>query len=455
MSEELARSVAYKSLAAYCLAMWNGFLVPPHIVTLIQHLEAVERGDIKRLIISMPPRHGKSMTLAQYFPAWCLGRKPDRQIVYTSYEQTQASKYGRLVRNQLLEPAYRKIFPDCVLSEDSSAKDIFSTKKVNGTYKAVGRGGAITGSGADIFIGDDLLKDNLEASSATIRMNQIDWYKSVASTRLQKEAAVILCGTRWHEDDLIGWVEKNNADENWVVLNFPAVNKDGEALWGEMFSSETLEKIKKRLGPYFWNALYMGRPSALEGNILKRNGWRFWNGERPQVDYIIQSWDMNFKETAKGSFVVGQIWGYRTPNLFLLDQYRGRVSFRDALLAFVNLCNRWPQSRAKVIEGKANGPAVISMFKEKVSGVVEFNPDQYGSKEARAQVVGHYQDAGNIYLPNPKQIGFEWVAEFIDRCASFPNIADKDEIDSMSQAVLYITKGQDGILRLDKLLTGL
>lgn len=445
--------IARTCLTSYATAMWEGYLAPEHVQTLCAHLELIKDGELKRLMVSMPPRHSKSMNVGQYFPAWYMGHHPDHQVIYTSYSQEQATKFGRAVRNQLTDPRYNQIFPNCHISDDSSAKNIFDTLE-QGVYKAVGRGGSITGSGANLLIADDMFKDHIEAASETTRNNTIDWYKSVASTRLQKDAAVVLCGTRWNVDDLMGWAEKENADEGWTILNFPALDANNNALWPEMFNAEVLLKTKKRLGPYFWNALYQGRPSALEGNIFKRKQWRTWTS-MPVCDYLIQSWDMNFRETKSGSYVVGQIWGYKNPNFFLLDQIRGRWEFMETVKRFVNFTNKWPQTRAKVVEAKANGDAIISMFKNKVSGVHAFNPDEYGSKDARAQIAGIYQDSQNIYLPDPKMQGYEWVEEYIERFASFPNIADKDEIDATAQAIIYLTKGQDGILRLDRLLTGL
>lgn len=450
--EKISYDIAASDLAAYASLMWPSFEAPPHVRTICNKLMAIERGEIKRVIFTAPPRHSKSTPSGRFLPAWFLGRNPEKKVIYTTYGQGPANTIGDKVRNLIADPQHQMVFPTCELSPSSKSKHEFKTT-VDGEYHAIGRGGPITSKGADLFVGDDLLKDHIEAASKTVRDNMWDWYGSVVTTRLQPGASIVLCGTRWNEDDLIGRVLKTEPGL-WEVINFPAIDDQNEALWPEHYPLTRLEEIKKVLGPYFWNALYQGSPSPMEGNIFKRDKWRFWS-VMPQCDYLIQSWDMNFKQTVAGSYVVAQVWGCKRPNFYLLDQIRGRWDFMEAVKRFVELTNRWTKCRYKVIEAKANGDAIISMFRNKTSGVIDFNPDEYGSKEARAQIAGIYQDSMNIYIPNPKMQGYEWVNEYIDRCASFPNIDDKDEIDAMSQAIIYLTKGQDGILRLDKLLTGL
>lgn len=453
MNPEDYKTAQY-NLTSYATLMWQDYLTPPHVQKLASYLELVSAGEVKRLLVIMPPRHSKSLNVAQYFPAWYMGHHPQAQVIYSTYSQDQANKYGRLVRNQLKDPRFNAVFDGCHISDDSAAKDTFTTIE-GGEYHALGRGAGLTGKGADLLVLDDMIKDHIEAASAAVRKNSIDWYKSTATTRLQKDAAIILCGTCWNEEDLIGWVLKNNADEGWVILHFPALDEtEQHALWPEMFSVTALKAIKARLGPYFWNALYLGRPSAMEGNILKRNRWRKWQTLPKDVSIYIQSWDTKLKETVKGAYAVGQVWGYRLPDFFLLHQIRKRMGANDTIKELFNVSALWPAADCKVIEEKANGPAVMELIKSQMSGVVPFNPDEYGSKEARAQVVSFYQEAGNIFLPEPTMAGYDWVADFIDRCANFPNTPYKDEIDAMSQAIIYLTGGQNSIIRLQNLLRG-
>lgn len=435
-------------LAAYAQSMWSGYETPSHVLKLCNALEDIECGNIDRLIVTMPPRHSKSMNVAQFFPAWFLGKNPSKQIIYSSYSQNQATKFGRLVRNQLADPLFKKIFPNCNISEDSQAKHEFNTIE-GGTYNAVGRGGSITGKGADLLILDDMFKDNKEADSKYIREQIKDWYRSVASTRLQKDGSVVLCGTRWHEDDNIGWAINELTDQNWMVINFPARDEDAKPLWPEMFGDSALRDIEKTLGSYFWNALYMGRPSAREGNIFKRNKWQFYQVLPPRFDMMIQSWDSSFKEGNNTSYVVGQVWGKVGPDIYLIDQVRKKMGFVDTIDAISRLVKRYPKTYKKLIEDKANGSAIIDVLKRKFSGIFPITPD--GSKESRAQAVSYLQESGNIYLPHPKMK--LWVNDFLDECADFPNAQNDDQVDAMSQALTYLQKGIDAVERM-RLLVG-
>lgn len=447
-------SCAATYLASYAKLMWDDYQTPPHVLDLCTHLELINSGQIKRLIVCMPPRHSKSMNVAQFFPAWYLGNHPTDQVIYSSYSQGQANKFGRLVRNQLIDTRYRLAFPGCSISMDSTARNTFNTLQ-GGEYHAVGRGASVTGKGANLFVLDDMLKDHVEAASSTIRRNVVEWYQAVASTRLQSGAAVVLCGTRWHEDDLIGWVLKNTADQDWTVLNFPAIDDSGSVLWPEMFSRATLEKIKKTIGTYFWNALYMQRPSALEGNIWKRKAWRFWRELPRSFDIMIQSWDATFKETNEGSFVVGQVWGMKGADFFLIDQVRKRIGFTDTIKEIIILSEKYQAARIKLIEDKANGPAIMDVLKTRIPGIVSYPEKgrEMGSKTARAEAVAPLQEEGRIYIPDPAI--YSWVNGFIDRFASFPKVDHDDEIDATSQALDYFTNRRGGVTRLQKLLADL
>ena len=428
---------ARECFEAYCLTMWDQYEQPRHIKYLCSALQEVANGNLRKLIITMPPRHGKSMTLAEYFPAWFLGRHPEKKIIYTTYQQNLASDYGRKVRNQLLSPEFAMTFPNCTISTDSTASHRFSTEQ-GGIYYAVGRGAAITGKGAHIFICDDMFKDHKEAASKRIREYVKDFYRTVAKTRLEKDAAEILCGTRWHEDDLIGWVLQEFKDQNWMKVDFPAEDEskddDDEKkwLWPEMFSPERYLEAKKTLGPYFWNALFQQRPSPAEGNILKKKHWRFWNELPPKMDFILQSWDMTFKDVESAtSYVVGQVWGKSGPHCYLVDQFRAKAGFRETIKAVLNVTEKHPRAKKKFIEDKANGPAVIDVLKQEIPGIIPVSPK--GTKVERANAVTYLLEGGNLYLPNPTLN--PWVEDFIVECTEFPNGKNDDQVDAMTQAL--------------------
>lgn len=424
---------ARESLAAYAIANQADYQVAPHHRLIARKLEAVERGEIKRLMIFMPPRHGKSRLASEFFPAWFLGRNPGRQVIACTYAQELADDFGRKVRNQLRDPLHHAIFPACGLREDSKSARRFHTRG-GGVYMAVGAGGPITGRGADVLLIDDPIKGSEEADSDTHRRKLKDWYASVAYTRLMPGGAVVVIQTRWHEDDLAGWLLREHAHEGWEVLSLPALSDEGAPLWPEAFPLERLQAIKRAVGSRVWEALYQQRPSPAEGGMLRRNWWRYYRQAPSKFDEIIQSWDATFKDTKASDYVVGQVWGRVGADKYLLDQVRARMDFPATLQAVRAMSAKWPQARAKLVEDKANGPAMIASLKREVSGLIPVEPQ--GSKEARASAVSPDIEAGNVYLPE----GAPWVQDFVEECAAFPNGTNDDQVDAMTQALLRFSE---------------
>lgn len=250
--------------------------------------------------------------------------------------------------------------------------------------------------------------------------------------------------TRWAEDDLAGRLisEADAGGEQWVILSLPAIAEEndmlgrsiGEPLWPERFGLDELLMIKAAVGSYVWNALYQQRPSPVEGGMLKRGWWQFYKESPSKFDEIIQSWDMTFKDSAGTDFVVGQVWGRKGADKYLLDQVRDRMDFPATLTAVKSLTAKWPQASAKLVEDKANGPAVIAMLKQKIEGLIPVEPQ--GSKVARVSAVSPQIEAGNVYLPDPSIA--PWVHDFIEECAAFPTGAHDDQVDAMSQALMRL-----------------
>jgi hypothetical protein len=274
-------ALAHGDLACYAVALWPQFELAHHHELIASRLEAVERGEISRLMIFLPPRHGKSLLASAIFPAWYLGRHPDRHLIFATYGQELSDDFGRQVRNLIADSVHRAIFPHCSLSEDSSAAHRFNTGR-GGAYFAVGRGGPITGRGANLFVIDDPLKDYQEANSETTRKALHEWFTSVAYTRLAPGGSIVLIQTRWHEDDLAGWLLSSNVNERWEVLSLPAIAErdenfrhEGEALWHDKFPLSELERIRSAIGGRAWASLYQQRPAAAEGVIFKRDWWQF------------------------------------------------------------------------------------------------------------------------------------------------------------------------------------
>lgn len=419
-----------------------------HLLFLNRKLVDVAAGRIKRLMVSMPPRHGKSELVSRYFPAWYIGTFPNKRIILVSYEADFAATWGRKARD-LLEEHGPSLFGIRV-SGKSSAANRWDIEGHEGGMVTAGVNGPITGKGADIGIIDDPVKNDQEAMSVTYQERTYEWYKSTFRTRIQRDGAIILIMTRWHENDLAGKLlaAQEEEGEKWEVVSLPAIAEDDDPLGREigqplcpgLFTKDALESIKKAVGSYWWASLYQQRPSPAEGGIFKRNWWQYYRRVPDRFDEIIQSWDMTFKDTKTADYVVGQVWGRKGADKYLLDQVRDRMDFPATVQAVRNLSAKWPQARAKLVEDKANGPAVIATLKREISGLIPVEPQ--GSKESRAWAVSPDIEAGNVYLPDPGIA--PWVHDFIEECAAFPNGANDDQVDAMSQALMRLNK-QPGI----------
>lgn len=231
-------------------------------------LERVESGELKRVIITIPPRHGKSMLCSTYFPAWYMGRNPNKYLIAATYGQDLSDDFGRKVRDQLSDNLFKAIFPDTTLRSDSKAAARFETTK-NGTYFGVGAGGPITGRGAHLLLIDDPIKNREEADSALMQTKLYDWYRSVAYTRLMPGGAVVIIMTRWHEKDLVGQIYANDNGSGWMKFDLKAIDEDGGALWPEAYSIEALNDIRHTIGEYDWQCLYQQDPIPHSGIIVK------------------------------------------------------------------------------------------------------------------------------------------------------------------------------------------
>lgn len=297
-----------------------------HHELIADKLEAVERGEIDRLMIFMPPRHGKSELASKRFPAWCLGRDPKRQIIAASYNSDLANDFGRNVRNLVAEPEYGQVFPSVSLAADSQAANRMNTNH-GGAYVAAGVGTAVTGRGAHIALIDDPFKDREEADSERRRELVWDWYRSTLYTRLMPGGAIVLIQTRWHEDDLAGrLIEQEGYKEHggqWDVLELPALD-NGHALWPEWYDVPALERIKATIGPREWSALYQQRPQPDEGTFFKREWFGNWS-KLPSLRFYGTS---DYAVTdGGGDFTVHRIWGINAGgDVYRVDGWRGQTA---------------------------------------------------------------------------------------------------------------------------------
>ncbi len=427
----------------------------PHLATLAEYLEAVERGDIKRLMIIFPPRHGKSEQVSIRFPAWALGREPSRLIVQSAYAESLALKHSRAARDVFISQEFNNLFPEVIHRPERESQYRIPAPMQQahewgtvqgGIYYAVGIGGALTGRGFDIGIIDDPIKDAEEAESITYRERVWRWWVNVFRSRAEPDAAIILCMTRWNEDDLAGRLlrqakEDPTADQ-WEVLHMPAISADGEALWPNRFPADVLLKTKASSGPYTWGALWQGSPSPERGNILLKEWWQRYEVLPRYFDDIIQSWDMTFKATGT-SMVVGQVWGRLGADKYLIDQVRRKMDFPDTLDAFREMTRKFPQSVAKLVEDAANGPAIIATLNNEITGIIAV--PARGSKAARARAASPEARAGNVYLPQGPM-----GDDFIEESAVFPHGLFDDQVDAFSQAMAYwqqqVTASEDDVL---------
>lgn len=415
-------------------------------------VEAFEKPD-SRLIISMPPQEGKSQRASRRFPLWCLLQNPDLRIAITSYESRIAERWGRTVRDDIRQNPSLGLF----ISDVIGSQKEWELKDSDGGMYSAGVGGALTGRPVDMLLIDDPVKGREQADSPTIREKTWDWWTDTALSRLAPGAPVILILTRWHSDDLAGRLI-TEAPEEWEVVNIPAeAETDDDPLGrqpGEFMVSARGRSVaqwearKRSSGPKTWASLYQGRPSPEEGDVFPRD-WPTYNHQIAHVksdgihrvpgmgrdEYeLIQSWDLTFKDTKGSDFVVGQVWLRIGADVFLLDQVRDRMNFNDSVRAIRAMTAKWPQAHAKLVEDKANGPAVISALSGKIPGLIPVEPE--GSKYARASAVSPFVHAGNVRLPESRLLPN--VMELIQEARDFPNAPNDDTVDAMSQALTYL-----------------
>lgn len=423
-----------------------------------------------RLIVTMPPQEGKSTRVVKDFVLWVLKHRPWTRVVGASYGQGLANRNGRGIRNVIVNN------PDLgmrVAADNGSASE-WQLAGHDGGLVSVGIGAGLTGRPADLMVIDDPIKDRKEADSEVYRQSVWDWWIDVASTRLAPGAQVVLILTRWHDDDLAGRLLKAEDGHLWRVVNLPALADHDPAKGqtdplgrapGEFLVSargrtpEQWAAIRTRVGARSWAALYQGRPSLAAGDVFKRDQWRTYDtpqwidrGDGTRIvthaDDLLISWDLTFKDTAASDYVAGQVWMRRGADAYLLDQVHDRMDFPATVRAFRSLAARWPQATLKLVEDKANGPAVIAMLRRKVPGIVPVEPD--GGKVARAAAVTPLIEGGNVWLPAPELC--PWVEDLVEEAAAFPTGTHDDQVDAMTQALNRLVL--QPLLAGDDLVTG-
>lgn len=458
-----AKALARKNLLAFTKATFPGYSIGwvhrEICARLMRLFTGAMRGESPRLMITMPPRHGKSELVSRRFPAWALGVDPEISIISASYSDALARRMNKDVQRIMEAPEYSEIFPGTRLSDSkrsgaAKTQGLFEIPGHSGSYRSTGVGGGITGMGADILVIDDPLKDRAAADSPTVRAKVWDWYTSTAYTRLSPGGGVLVTLTRWHEDDLAGRLLEAMTQEGgdeWTVVDYPAIaerdephRRKGEALHPERYPLAALERIRANVGEYDWGSLYQQHPTPRGGGVFKREWLRHWGVMPKAFDRLIQSWDFTFKDAANSDNVSGQVWGKAGADFYLLDCDTRRMDFVSQVRAMRRMSAKWPGAVGKVVEDKANGPAVISALGSEIPGIVPYTPR--GSKVARAYAVSPLFEAGNVLLP-PMDAEHPWVKDYVDELLAFPNGEHDDRVDATTQALDSLaTSGGGGVL---------
>lgn len=436
-----AEDFAFSRLISYAAYQWPGYRDASHHRLIARHLEAVERGEIKRLMITMPPRHGKSMLASEFFPAWYLGRNPDHYVVTATYAQELADDFGRKVKNQIEDATFQGVFPGVSLADDSKSAKRFHIEGSLGGYEhstsqrgafyAVGVGGPLTGRGAHLLLIDDPVKNREDAESEIIRKKTKDWYTSTAYTRLMPGGRIVIIQTRWHEDDLSGWLLSEHGHEDWTVLNLPAIDEAGKALWPEQYDIEALERIKLALPPRDWSALYQQQPSPETGDYFKRE-WVKSIAVIPPRDTLNIYGGSDYAVTADGGdYTVHCIVGVDADGwIYLLDLWRGRTSSDQWVESFCDLVRKWRPIGWAEETGQINagvGPFLRRRMLETGAYVFREQFPTRGDKAVRAQSIRGRMAMRGLYVPQDAP----WVSDLISEMMSFPVGVHDDQVDAL------------------------
>lgn len=471
--QRLAAEKARRSLKEFLIQAWpilepeTEFVDGIHVGAVCLHLQAVSEGRIRNLIINIPPGHAKSLLVAVFWPAWVWIDHPESRWLFSSYREPLATRDSlrcrRLIESEWYQDRWGGRYQLC---SDQNQKHRFEN---DGTgYRVVVPMCAGTGERGDYVVVDDPHSVD-QAQSDTERTAAVEWWNGSMSTRLNdpSKGHMIVVQQRLHEADLTGdLLARGGYEQLCLPAEFEpdrpcqtcigwgdSRTKAGELLWPQKIGLTALENFKTTLGSYRYAGQYQQRPAPVGGGMLQKHWWRYWqprganlppvpvkmpNGSieqrkavdlPPRFDTQLQTWDMAFKNTKNADFVVGQVHAAHGADRYLMDQVRDRLDLPGTLLAVRRLSAHWPTAHLKLVEDKANGPAVIQCLRHEIAGCVEVRPE--GGKVSRAAAASPQLESGNWYLPHP--LLAPWVEEFIGECAAFPNGANDDQVDAWSQ----------------------
>ncbi len=445
------RESCQTSFLPFVRSQWASFIHGRHHEIMAEAFEKVASGELKRLIINMPPRHTKSEFASYLFPAWFLGRYPNKKIIQTAHTAELSVGFGRKVRNLIQSEDYQKIFKGVALSADSKAAGRWNTNK-GGEYFAIGVGGAVTGKGADVLVIDDPHSEQdatIGAYNPDVYDKVYEWYTSGPRQRLQPGGAIIIVMTRWSKRDLTGQIIKNSTQKEgsseWEVIELPAIMPSGNALWEEFWKKEELLSLKAELPISKWSAQYQQDPTSEEGALIKREWWQEWDKPHlPPCEAIIQSWDTAFLKTQRADYSACTTWGIfhhpnadgqTVPNLILIDAYKEKLEFPELKKAAYDKYHEFEPDQM-IIEAKAAGSPLIFELRAMGIPVTEFTPSRGQDKIARVNAVTDLFASNVIWHPPTR-----WADEVIEECAAFPAGDNDDLVDSTTQALLRFRQG--------------
>lgn len=447
-----------------------------HIPVLCEHLQAVSSGEIQRLVINVPPGCMKSLTVSVFWPLWEWINRPETKWIYASYDASLSRRDGVRMLKILQSAWWEKRFSARLVEARPGATDFENTD--GGFRFATSVAGRVTGRHADIQVVDDPIKPKDIAGSATVTRKAVravsQWWRETMSSRAADPETFrrVIVMQRLHEDDLAGEMLREGG---WQHLCLPmryektqvcvcgnlecspedTRTKDGQLLWTERFPESVVKRLETtEMGPSVAACQLQQRPTPAGGGIFHKSWFRYWHHTPavktpiddlfpcrdtecktlPEGGTLIQSWDMTFKGTDGTDFVAGGVWLYKAPDAFLIAQVCDRLSFIESCQAVLDMSARYPKAYTKLIEDKANGPAVVSALEKKVSGLVLVNPE--GGKEARAHACSGLFEAGNIYIPHPSIA--PWVPGYRVQMSTFPRGVNDDMVDQTTQALIRL-----------------
>ncbi len=430
--------------------MWPAFIAGRHHKIMADAFERVVRGECKRLIINIAPRHTKSEFSSYLLPAWFLGKYPHKKVIQTAHTAELAVGFGRKVRNLVDSDLYQSVFSGISLSSDSKAAGRWNTNK-QGDYFAIGVGGAVTGKGADLLIIDDPHSEQEAAIAATspgVYDSVHEWYTSGPRQRLQPGGAIVIVMTRWSKKDLCGQILKSAAHrdgDEWEVIEFPAIMPSGHPLWPEFWPLEELEKIREELPIAKWNAQYQQNPTSEEGALVKREWWKIWEkDDPPKCEYIIQSWDTALTKGTRSDYSACTTWGVfydkdndgkKRANIIILNAFQDKLEFPELKQKALEEYRYWKPDSC-IIEAKAAGAPLVFELRKMGIPIQDYTPSRGNDKIVRVNAVSDIFASGFVYAPP-----LRWADEVIEQFASFPNSDHDDLVDSSTQALLRFRQG--------------